>query len=83
MRPDPERSQNVDSSLPENAGDDQQMHATLTQEQIRYRLMQQKYEEHQKLMARVEEHKQKMEQERLAAASATLQNERKDEESTN
>lgn len=40
------------------------MHRTMTQEQIRYHLMQKKYEEHQKLMARVEERNQRIAEEK-------------------
>lgn len=48
----------------------------MSQEQIRYRLMQKKFEEHQALMARVEERKQRLEQERLAASiNADVRNE--------
>jgi hypothetical protein len=69
----PTTSQNAE--IPSAPVDEQNMHQQMSQEQIRYHLMQKKFEEHQKLMARVEERKQRLEKEAKEANEVKVQEE--------
>jgi hypothetical protein len=50
------------------------MHQEMTQEQIRYHLMQKKFLEHQRLMALAQERIKRLEQERIARENAAAPN---------
>jgi hypothetical protein len=52
------------------------MHQEMTQEQIRYHLMQKKFLEHQRLMALAQERIKRLEQEKLARENAAAPNAR-------